>query len=76
MPLKYRIHPAIGIARVGDSPDDYFIGPEAPGISPTLKKPDVTSLLSRGRTRMDSNGSSDRVRVFAFTNTPRMRRVW
>src|SRR5215469_6018599 len=26
-----RIHPAIGIARVGDSPDGYFIGPEAPG---------------------------------------------
>jgi hypothetical protein len=25
MPVKYRIHPAIGIARVGDSPDDYFI---------------------------------------------------
>ncbi|HYP22320.1 MAG TPA: LodA/GoxA family CTQ-dependent oxidase, partial [Actinomycetota bacterium] len=23
-----RIHPAIGIARVGDSPDEYFVGPE------------------------------------------------
>ena len=43
MPVKYRIHPAIGIARVGDSPDDYFIGPEAPGIPPTLNKPDGSS---------------------------------
>src|SRR4029453_3110596 len=25
-----RIHPGIGIARVGNSPDEYFIGPEAP----------------------------------------------
>ena len=30
---KCRIHPAIGIARVGDSPDEYFIGPERPGRS-------------------------------------------
>ena len=25
------IHPAIGIARVGNSPDEYFLGPELPG---------------------------------------------
>ncbi|HEV7824590.1 MAG TPA: LodA/GoxA family CTQ-dependent oxidase [Mycobacteriales bacterium] len=25
------IHPGIGIARVGDSPDEYFVGPEQPG---------------------------------------------
>src|SRR5215216_6490556 len=24
----YRIHPAIGVARVGDSPDEFFIGAE------------------------------------------------
>ncbi len=27
-----KIHPAIGIARVGNSPDAYFIGPESPGV--------------------------------------------
>jgi len=43
MPVKYRVHPAIGIARVGDSPDDFFIGPEAPGIPATLNKPDGSS---------------------------------
>src|SRR3954468_9656452 len=24
------IHPAVGVARVGDSPDEYFLGPEQP----------------------------------------------
>src|SRR5262245_680240 len=43
MPVNYRIHPAIGIARIGDSPDDFFIGPEAPGVSPTLDKLDGSS---------------------------------
>jgi hypothetical protein len=28
MATEYRIHPAIGIARVGNSPDEFFIGPE------------------------------------------------
>ncbi len=28
------IHPGIGIARVGDSPTDFFIGPEVPGRLP------------------------------------------
>ena len=27
---KCKIHPGIGIARVGNSPDQYFVGPEAP----------------------------------------------
>src|SRR5262249_14283432 len=31
----YRIYPSIGIARVGDSRDDFTIGPEAPGVVPT-----------------------------------------
>ena len=39
MAVTYRIHPAIGIARIGDSPDDFFVGPEAPGVVPAPKKP-------------------------------------
>src|SRR5437660_12638030 len=27
-----KIHPAIGIARVGNSPTKFFIGPEKPGV--------------------------------------------
>ncbi len=34
MATTYRIHPAIGIARVGNSPDEFFVGPERPGERP------------------------------------------
>lgn len=34
MATVYRIHPAIGIARVGNSPDEFFIGPERLGERP------------------------------------------
>lgn len=27
-----KVHPAIGIARVGNSPDQFFVGPEMPGV--------------------------------------------
>jgi L-Lysine epsilon oxidase N-terminal/L-lysine epsilon oxidase C-terminal domain len=46
MTRTYRIHPAIGVARVGDSPDDYFIGPEAPGVPSSLNTPDSASSPS------------------------------
>lgn len=41
MPNIYRVHPAIGIARVGDSLNEYFVGPEAPGVPPSLNRPDA-----------------------------------
>ena len=31
MGTTYKIYPPIGIARLGNSPDDFFVGPEAPG---------------------------------------------
>ncbi|MFE7629578.1 LodA/GoxA family CTQ-dependent oxidase [Kocuria sp. NPDC057446] len=34
MAITYKIHPAIGIARVGNSPDEFYIGPERPGERP------------------------------------------
>ena len=43
MKKTYAVHPAIGIARVGDSLDDYFIGPEAPDVPPSLNKPGAPS---------------------------------
>jgi hypothetical protein len=33
-----RIHPAIGIARLGNSPTGYFIGPEIPGSHPSVRE--------------------------------------
>ncbi len=32
MGRHFRIHPAIGVARVGNAPDDHFVGPEHPGV--------------------------------------------
>jgi hypothetical protein len=34
MATVYRIHPAIGVARVGNSPGDFFVGPERVGERP------------------------------------------
>src|SRR5438067_11768560 len=27
----YKIHPGIGVARIGNSPNEFFLGPETPG---------------------------------------------
>ncbi len=35
MNATYRIHPAIGIARLGNSPDAFYLGPETAGALPT-----------------------------------------
>src|SRR5688572_6109553 len=69
MPVIYRIHPAIGIARVGNSLDEYFIGPEAPGVAPSLTQPGVTSS-KRGtyrdrQQRIKRQGA--RFRVYEYT---------
>ena len=44
MATVYKIHPAIGIARVGNSPTAFFIGPETPDSpgwrsAPTAPRP-------------------------------------
>jgi hypothetical protein len=38
--MKYAIYPPIGIARVGNSPDEFFIGAEAPGMIGSEIMPD------------------------------------
>ncbi len=59
-----RIHPAIGVARVGDS-DQFFIGPENPGV-PGNWDPDT----SKFRAFKDSQGKiirqAARFRIFQF----------
>lgn len=30
---SFKIHPSIGVARLGNSPEKYFIGPEIPGVN-------------------------------------------
>jgi len=38
--MKFKIHPAIGIARVGDSPDNFYLAPEEAGQLPNELTPD------------------------------------
>jgi len=73
MPLSYRIHPGIGVARVGDSTDDYFLGPEAPGVRSTLTKADLPALPA-GQTGRYKDGTSAikrqgaRFRIYEYTS--------
>ena len=59
-----KIHPAIGIARVGNSPDEYFVGPEIPGVNepPTGGYKDAQMRVKRQAARFrifgyDENGN-------------------
>ncbi|MEO9875123.1 MAG: LodA/GoxA family CTQ-dependent oxidase [Anderseniella sp.] len=54
----YRIHPGIGIARVGNSPEEYYLGPEAPGIAAAGPYKDNQGRVARQAVRF---------RVFRYT---------
>ncbi len=57
--VRYAIYPGIGIARVGNSPDEYFIGPEAPGEVP---QPEDGYKDSAGRIKRQAA----RFRIYGF----------
>src|SRR4051812_4574074 len=47
MATIYKIHPAIGIARIGDHPESYFLGPElsyAPQLGDAADLPGVAPV--------------------------------
>ena len=44
MPTVYRIHPGIGLARLGNSPDAFCIAAEKPGALPIECDADGNSL--------------------------------
>jgi hypothetical protein len=46
MPTTYRIHPGLGIARLGNSPDAFCISPEQPAALPTACDKSGNPLLS------------------------------
>ena len=51
MATHYAIHPAIGIARVGDSPDEFYLAPEATGALPIACDATGNAVLARRRQR-------------------------
>ena len=44
----YKIHPAIGIARLGNSPDSFYLSPESTGAPPIDCGPDGIAITQNG----------------------------
>ena len=57
--VRAAIHPAIGVARVGDSPEEFFIGPEVPLPVMLGESRDPAGALKR---------QAARFRVFGYDN--------
>ena len=58
MPTTYKIHPGIGIARLGNSPDEFCISPEQPAALPL-------ACDALGNPRLSPDGQSElRIRTF------------
>jgi len=60
-----RIHPGIGIARVGNSPDGYFIGPETPCDPRNVTAPPGGYKDAEGRVKRQVA----RFRIYAYDST-------
>jgi L-lysine 6-oxidase len=48
MATRYQIHPSVGVARVGNSPNQFYLEPEAIGALPTECGPDGGPVLDGG----------------------------
>jgi hypothetical protein len=64
MPRHFRIHPAIGAARMGNSPE-HFVGPETPGLP--AKSPDGVNFGSFRDAKGQILRQGARFRVFEYT---------
>jgi hypothetical protein len=68
--MKFKIHPAIGIARVGDSPDGFYLAPEQAGALPNEltsdgKEQPITKFKdAQGRVKRQAA----RFRVFGYAD--------
>jgi hypothetical protein len=61
-----KIHPGIGIARLGNSPEEYFIGPEVPDSAPTPK--DELFKDNQGRVKRQAA----RFRIYAYDSNDKV----
>ena len=73
--MRFEIHPSVGIARVGNSPEQFYLAPETTGGLPLECGPDGTPVLSKGKATpiskfKDAQGrvrrQAARFRVFVF----------
>jgi len=75
---KIRIHPAIGVARLGNSPEEYFIGPEVPGVWPAVSQyRDKEHCLKRqaARFRLFAYDGNDEVIGEITSQDPRVKSI-
>lgn len=47
--MRFEIHPSVGVARVGNSPEQFYLEPETIGGLPTECGPDGSPVLSKGK---------------------------
>lgn len=69
--VRAAIYPGIGIARVGNSPDEFFLGPEAPGMVPGMNKgvPDEEFRYKDKKGRVKRQAA--RFRIYGFDSAGR-----
>src|SRR5688572_33297783 len=48
-PIRYAVHPAVGVARLGNSPDEFYLEPETIGGLPIECTPDGTPRAEGGK---------------------------
>lgn len=60
---RVAIHPAIGLARVGNSPDAFFFAPEVPGASPRGPFKDANGAVAKQAARFRLYGYDQQGRV-------------
>jgi hypothetical protein len=75
---KLRIHPAIGIARLGNSRKQHFIGPEVPGVYPAVRDyRDQDHCLKRqaARFRLFAYDENDEVIGEITSKDPRVKSI-
>jgi hypothetical protein len=73
--VSVAIHPAIGIARVGNSRDKFFIGPEIPGVYP-VESPRAGGAFMRQAARFRVFGLDARGDVIREITTHDARIAW
>lgn len=61
MEITYKVHPAIGIARLGNSPDSFYLAPETAGGLPIEVTPDGNAKVTKDGAEqpIDMNGFRD-----------------
>jgi hypothetical protein len=65
MAKEFRIYPGIGIARLGDHPDSFFLSPEVPGLGPLeLTGDDSVSAITAYRAGGQVRRQGARFRIY------------